>query len=188
MDEASKAMRRRAPRERERYFRGKGVDIGAGPDCIDRHGYECRNWDLKDGDAQLMAGVADGTFDFVHSSHCLEHMVDPQVALRNWIRVCKVGGYLVITVPDEELYEHELWPSRFNDDHKWSFRIYSGKGGSPKHVNVFDLLSRFYKEAEIVKIERIEDAFDWRLPREVDQTLPPDGPECAIEIVLRKKR
>jgi predicted SAM-dependent methyltransferase len=115
-------------------------------------------------------------------------MVDPQVALRNWIRVCKVGGYLVITIPDEELYEHELWPSHFNDDHKWSFRIYSGKGGPPKHMNLFDLLSRFYKEVEIIKIERIEDRFNWNAPAAVDQTLPPDGPECAIEMVLRKKR
>jgi hypothetical protein len=94
----------------------------------------------------------------------------------------------VISIPDEELYEHELWPSRFNDDHKWSFRIYSGKGGLPKHINVFDLLSRFYKEVEIIKIERIEDGFSWQAPPELDQTGPPDGPECAIEIVLRKKR
>src|SRR5262245_39369532 len=181
-------MRRRAPREAQKYFIGCGIDIGAGPDCIDQLGFKCRNWDLKDGDAQFLAGVANGTYDYVHSSHCLEHMVDPRIALGNWIRVCKVGGYLVITIPDEELYEHELWPSHFNADHKWSFRVFSGKGGLPKHMNVFDLLGRFYKEVEIVKIERIEDRFRWDAPREMDQTLPNDGPECAIEIVLRKKR
>jgi SAM-dependent methyltransferase len=135
-----------------------------------------------------MAGVADGSFDLVHSSHCLEHMVDPRTALRNWIRICRVGGYLVISIPDEELYEHDQWPSRFNPDHKWSFRIYSGKGGPPKRLNLFDLLSGLYREVEIIKIERIEDGFDWSAPPSLDQTFATDGPECAIEIVLRKKR
>jgi hypothetical protein len=115
-------------------------------------------------------------------------MVDPRTALRNWIRICKVNGYLVISVPDEELYEHGLWPSRFNPDHKWSFRICAGKGGPPKRLNVFDLLGGLYKEVEIIKIERIEDGFDWSAPAALDQTFAADGPESAIEIVLRKRR
>ena len=86
----------------------------------------CKNWDLPDGDAQYLAGVPDGTYDFLHSSHCLEHMVDPGIAMANWVRVVRGGGYLVITIPDEELYEHLHWPSRFNGDHKWSFTIYRG--------------------------------------------------------------
>ena len=52
----------------------------------------CRSWDLPDGDAQYMASIEDGLFDFVHSSHCLEHMQDPQTALANWIRILKPGG------------------------------------------------------------------------------------------------
>ncbi len=188
MFEASKAMRRRAAREVERYFRGRGIDIGAGPDSIARLGHDCRSWDISDGDAQFMQGLADSSFDYVHSSHCLEHMVDPHVALRNWIRICKVGGYLIVTIPDEELYEHGYWPSRFNDDHKWRFRIWNGKGIAAKCVNIFDMLSRVYKEVEIVKIERIEDGFDWNAHSDYDQTLPANGPECCIELVLRKKR
>ena len=58
--------------------------------------------DLADGDAMLMRGVEPDSYDFVHSSHCLEHMLDPTVALENWIRICKKGGRLV-TVPDEDL-------------------------------------------------------------------------------------
>jgi ubiquinone/menaquinone biosynthesis C-methylase UbiE len=34
-----------------------------------------------------MAGVVDGSVDFVHSSHCLEHMVDVRETLKNWIRI-----------------------------------------------------------------------------------------------------
>ena len=60
-------------------------------------------WDLVNGvDAQHMAGVADNTYDWLHS-HCLEHIHDVDDAVINWIRIVKPGGYLVITVPDEDL-------------------------------------------------------------------------------------
>src|SRR5437588_6861904 len=83
-----------------RYFVGDGLDVGGGYDPLWNYRElfpamrSCRNWDVEDGDAQMLAGVDDEAFDFVHSSHCLEHMVDPQVALANWFRVCKAGGYL----------------------------------------------------------------------------------------------
>ena len=184
MYEASKAMSRR---KGVPWFKGNGIDIGAGPDCIDKYKNEfgftsCRNWDLVDGDAQYLAGVADSTYDFVHSSHCLEHMVDVKASLKNWIRVCKSGGYIIITVPDEEMYEHNMWPSRFNGDHKWSFRIFRGTKLHAKSLNVFDLLSKVWKDVEIIKVERIETSWNKDDPR--DQTL--GDAECCIEIVLRK--
>jgi hypothetical protein len=87
MYEASKAMKRRF-RDGNffRYFSGNGVDIGAGPDCIDRYksvfGFDsCYDWDIKDGDAQTMDSVPNGTYSFVHSSHCLEHMANHRITL-----------------------------------------------------------------------------------------------------------
>ena len=82
---ATLAVRRRVA-QGQSYFRGHGIDIGGGHDCIDRYaallGFAtCRNWDRPDGDAQYLAGVADDSYDFLHSSHCLEHMVTPAVAL-----------------------------------------------------------------------------------------------------------
>ena len=57
--------------------------------------------------------------DGVFASHCLEHIEDFQNALRDWFRVLKVGGYLVIMVPHKFLYEKRAdLPSRFNADHK----------------------------------------------------------------------
>ena len=64
-----------------------------------------RTWDWEDGDAQFLASVADASLDFVHSSHCLEHLVDPAEGLNNWVRVVREGGYVIVTVPDEDLYE-----------------------------------------------------------------------------------
>lgn len=75
-----------------------------------------------------MAPVPDGSVDAVWSSHNLEHL-DPQevpVALREFLRVLKPGGTLLLTVPDlqavarlvaedrldETLYESRQGPIR----------------------------------------------------------------------------
>lgn len=192
-NEASKQMLRRSCDRRfsTRWIVGDGIDIGCGPDPLSRLSdffplmKSLRPWDLPDGDAMFMAGIDDSTYDFVHSSHCLEHLVDPVVALKNWIRICKGGGHLVITVPDEDLYEQGVWPSTFNADHKWTFTILKTSSWSPKSVSVLKLLERFCDEVEILKVEKLDSGFDYRLPRQ-DQTW--NGlAESAIEFVLKKK-
>ncbi len=65
---------------------------------------------------------ADGSQDTVYSSHCLEHMADPVAILRDWYRVLRVGGYIVVAVPHQHLYEKKpALPSRFNAEHKQFF-------------------------------------------------------------------
>jgi SAM-dependent methyltransferase len=60
--------------------------------------------------------------DAVHSSHCLEHTEDPVQAIREWFRVLKIGGYLVLSVPHQHLYEKkEELPSAWNHDHRHFF-------------------------------------------------------------------
>src|SRR6185312_3014562 len=55
----------------------------------------------------------------------------------------KRGGHLVISVPDEDLYEQGVWPSTFNTDHKITFTLSKKTSWSPVSVNVFSLLSQF---------------------------------------------
>ena len=184
---ASKALTRRGEKLNNLVFSGKGLDIGAGHDGISKHGFDVYEWDLKDGDAQILQTVPDNTYDFVHSSHCLEHMRDPRIALGNWIRVCKNSGYITIVIPDEELYERNNWPSKFNLDHKWSFRIYTSKILHKNHINVVDMMKWFEFKVEPIQLIRIEEGFNPKLPRDVDQTANVAGPECSIEIILRKK-
>jgi SAM-dependent methyltransferase len=195
MHEQSKAAKRRFSDGAFhcRYFVGDGIDIGGKPDPL---GQYCglfarmnsvRVWDLADGDAQLMQGVADATYDFVHSSHCLEHMRDVREALKNWIRIVKPGGFLILTVPDEDLYEQGQWPSRFNTDHKWSFTIHKERSTMPCSINVIDLLTSFSHTVETERIVLLRDFFREALvPRQVDQTLTPVA-ECAIEFIVRKR-
>lgn len=175
-----------------RYFVGDGIDIGGKPDPLAQYVevfplmLSCRTWDLEDGDAQHMAGVADGTFDFVHSSHCLEHMVDVEAALQSWIRILKPGGYLIITVPDEDLYEHGTWPSRYNRDHKWSFTLCKSSSTMPRSLNLVDLAQRFADTLALERLMLVSDFHRTGIPSAFDQTLTPVA-ECAIEAIWRKR-
>lgn len=108
-----------------------GLDIGCGTEPITD---EVQKWDyiLGSGDATLMEGVMDETFDYVFSSHCLEHLADPVTALRNWWRILRPGGKLILVLPHRNLYEKKkLLPSRFNPDHKW---FYLPCAGEPPHT------------------------------------------------------
>lgn len=194
MYEASKALMRRMHDSRfaTRYFVGHGIDIGCGPDPVSQYVQQfplmkgCRGWDLADGDAQLLASVADASFDFVHSSHCLEHMVDPPTALDHWLRVLKPGGHLIVTVPDEDMYEQGVFPSTFNSDHKWTFTMHKARSWSPKSLNLMHLLAGLADRAQTIKLEQLDASFRF-IDRRFDQTTTPVG-ECAIEFVMRKWR
>ena len=97
MYEQSKAAKRRfnLGSFHQRYFSGNGIDIGGRPDPLSQYRgifsrmQNVRVWDRDDGDAQLMEGISDDSYDFLHSSHCLEHMRDVDEALSNWIRIVK---------------------------------------------------------------------------------------------------
>jgi SAM-dependent methyltransferase len=53
----------------------------------------------------------DRSQDTVHSSHCLEHIPNPREALAEWFRVLRIGGFLVLTVPHQQLYERKPVPT-----------------------------------------------------------------------------
>lgn len=193
MKECSKSIPRRLSDSNflRKYFVGHGVDIGGKPDPLALYAElfvgikSLRTWDWEDGDAQFMQGVADGTFDFVHSSHCLEHLVDPIAGLRTWMRVIKAGGHLVITVPDEDLYEQGTFPSTFNRDHKWTFTTFKPRSWSQRSLNVVDLVRELGEQAELLRLEQLNSTYRFDLPR-YDQTQTPIA-ECGIEFIIRKR-
>ena len=189
--EQSKSAKRRFNNGKfhNQYFVGHGIDIGAGNDSLAQYLHVFRgiqridSWDQPQGDAQYMASVLNDKYDFVHSSHCLEHMVDPHIALSHWIRITRPGGYLIVTVPEGRLYEHDMWPSRFNGDHKWNFRISRTLG--PSSICLVDLLMDFSNDVEIHKIELIDDFFN---PEDTTDQTRSVTTECSIEFILQKVR
>jgi ubiquinone/menaquinone biosynthesis C-methylase UbiE len=54
---------------------------------------------LVQGDA-LYLPFADGSFDVVISSECIEHTLDGGLAVREMLRVLKSGGYLALSCPN----------------------------------------------------------------------------------------
>jgi predicted SAM-dependent methyltransferase len=52
-------------------------------------------------DAETLATVADGSYDFLIASHVIEHMRNPIGAVVNWLRVLREGGLVYLVVPDK---------------------------------------------------------------------------------------
>jgi len=193
MKECSKSIARRLATSDfiNQYFVGTGLDIGGKPDPLAIYQElfcqmgAVKTWDWEDGDAQYLEGVDDGEYDFVHSSHCLEHMRDPHEALGNWFRAVKPGGHLIITIPDEDLYEQGVFPSNFNLDHKWTFTISKKTSWSDKSINVLEMIQGLEGHYDVQRILLLSSTYRYNLPR-YDQTLSPVA-ECGIEFVLRKR-
>ena len=136
MDETTKTRRLWGELETA-ILQGKGIDIGCGSDPVTP---EVCKFDTQHGDANQITKHVHEEFDYVFSSHCLEHMRNPGEAILEWWRLVRPGGHLFFIVPDEDLYEQGVFPSRFNRDHKATFTIAKAKSWSPVSINVLDLV------------------------------------------------
>lgn len=115
------------------YTRGFVLDIGCGmhkafphfigvDNCTDTRlfGHPIKP-DVFVVDASELPLFASDSCDAVFSSHLLEHIEPKKVVktLREWLRVVKPGGYLVLYLPDETLYP-KIGEEGANPDHKWN--------------------------------------------------------------------
>lgn len=110
------------------WCKGNGLDPGSGhrtfsPDVV--------TMDMVSTEAQAMGRAeslpfADCSFDFVITSHLIEHIQDTRGTLREWLRVVKPGGYVCSIVPnvihtrgmntDATPHLHEWGPREFMED------------------------------------------------------------------------
>jgi len=66
-------------------------------------------------DAVDISNVKDSTYEFVFSSHCLEHIANPLKALFEWSRILKEGGYIVLILPEKsKCFDHKRSVSSFS--------------------------------------------------------------------------
>jgi SAM-dependent methyltransferase len=175
--ETSKAKKRRVMEEFfKKYCNGLGLDIGYGGDLIVPN---AEGWDFEHGDARFLQGVEDSKYDFVYSSHTLEHVDDAEESLFNWFRVIKPGGYLILYVPHRDLYEKKArLPSRFNSTHQRFFLI--DKEALPDTVGIIPLINRSLKNFEIIYCKECSEGHTITDPEKHS-----DG-EYSIEAVIRK--
>lgn len=111
------------------YLRGPGLDIGAGCFKILPHAVSVDNGidhqlfgiqfkpDIYIQNAEDMSQFGSQSWQWVYSSHLLEHLEKPAKALREWWRLVKQGGYLILYLPHEDLYPKVGTPEA-NVDHK----------------------------------------------------------------------
>lgn len=79
------------------FCKGDGLDIGAGKWPL----AWAQPVDIKDGGNAME--LPEGKFDFVFSSHCLEHLVNPISALEHWKSRLWTGGVLFLYLPHPEM-------------------------------------------------------------------------------------
>jgi len=133
------------------YTRGRGLDLGCGPfktfnhfiGVDNKHHHKRFGWqdfepDVVVDTCERLDLFADKSMDFVFSSHLLEHIEHFEDALREWWRVIKPGGHLVLYLPHRDFYPNIGQPGA-NPDHKHDFwpadiveamlRVASGESG-----------------------------------------------------------
>jgi len=119
--------------EMVKWTRGKGLDIGCGPRKTYPHFIGIDNRvdaglynipitpDVTVANADDLSLFASGSMDFCLSSHLLEHFEYEHVpaVLKEWMRVIKHRGFLLVYLPDEDEYPKVGEPGG-NPDHKWN--------------------------------------------------------------------
>ena len=115
------------------YLARGGLDIGCGPVKVWPHmiGIDSQkdtalfgvtmHPDLVLPDASRLGIFTDESAENVFSSHLLEHIADWQAALREWWRLIKIGGHLVLYLPHADHYPNIGQPGA-NPDHKHDFQ------------------------------------------------------------------
>jgi len=193
-NETSKANKRRIGTYIfNKVFSGEGIDLGCGKDCLKASDFpniiSVEAFDKKQGDIQHMDNYKKPkSFDFVYSSHALEHLESPTSALLDWWDLIKFGGYLVLVVPDEDLYEMRRFKARshYSREHKHSFTIYKKNTWCAYSINILDMI-HILSNYTIIKIELVDTNYDYSLQKEKqDQTM--GDAEANIEIILKKEK
>lgn len=160
----------------EKYCQGMGLDIGFGGDLLSA---DCRGWDIEHGDAQYLYGLKNSRFDFVYSSHTLEHVEDPKITLTNWWRVLKSGGFLILYIPHRDLFEKKkTLPSRWNPGHKHFFLL--DKNEEPDTLGIVPLIQDTLSECKIIYAKICDQGHTIEDPEKVSNG------EYSIEVVVKK--
>jgi SAM-dependent methyltransferase len=91
---------------------GEGLDVGAGawpfPGAIP----------VEEKNGGNAFSLPEGQFDYIFSSHCLEHLISPIAALKHWKTRLKPGGVLFLYLPHPDM---EYWLPQNCEKHLHKF-------------------------------------------------------------------
>lgn len=135
------------------YTRGLGLDLGCGSEKafphfigVDNGHHEVFGYQIKPDvkcDVSSLQLFSSNSLDFVFSSHLLEHFPYDQVpsVLKEWMRVIKIGGHLVLYVPDEDSYP-KVGEDGANPDHKFNVNQKCVLDAMPEGFDLIDFQKR----------------------------------------------
>src|SRR6266849_1160943 len=147
-NESAKIHDRIAP-----FVSGRGLDLGCGPwklqvpktgkdfclgvDSIGESGGYFGQSDCVDVacDVTKLELFADESFDYIYSSHVLEDMPHPAAVLKEWWRVIKPGGNLILYLPLSKNVAKDLGLENWQD-------FYANKGEISQSPSPARLLSK----------------------------------------------
>ena len=141
------------------FMRGRALDLGCGPYKAFRHmtGIDnCKDTQLFGiqmkpdvvGDVADLSMFASCSMDMVFSSHTLEHIEFDKVpaTLKEWMRVLKQGGHLILYLPSEDEYPRCSGKDEWRD---WFERSGGGFPDTVAAVEAFATIRRARGETKI---------------------------------------
>jgi len=167
----------------EKYLKDKSIiDVGAGDDPITDNALKYDPAFNPNYDGNFLPDISDESFEVVYSSHMLEDSICPYLTVRNWWRILKPNGHLIICVPHRDLYEmkKEL-PSNWNLNHK--FFVLPDDEELPYTINFEHFLKATLSDKKfvIISLEICDSGVE----------SSPDvhsHPEYQIEVIIRKNK
>lgn len=132
------------------YVTGRIIDIGCGNEKISDDAYGIDGRDLPGvnfitDDVLTLSDQLEGCkhmpFDTVFSSHFLEHIAADYAALKDWSKLLRVGGHIILYLPDGRHYNNSENPEHMRDINYdqfmfWFRRAFCGEGKDFKGNNV----------------------------------------------------
>ncbi len=93
------------------FCRGEGLDVGG---YLDWTLPGARAVNVTNNDGYDAYNLPPGQYDYIFSSHCLEHVPDYVRALQTWKAALKAGGVLFLYLPHPDM---EYWLPQNNPKH-----------------------------------------------------------------------
>ena len=127
---------------------------------------------------------ADGSLDYVASSHVFEHLVDPVKALLEWDRVLRVGGIMFTIVPHRDAEPGDVGRPLTTVRHfvdEWYYRDAKTHGQANGHEHVFSLAT--FLELEAFVVWR---GAKWRVVDTAERETQAGRPQNGFVVVIEK--
>lgn len=116
-----------------------GVDIIPKNDIIEQIGGDAYSQADVTADVSAPLPFEDGSIDIIIARHILEHVIDPITTYRNWLKVLKRNGKIIISLPNEYLIKSI--PMNPEHVHAWTpefMKVFIETIGGVKIVEMWD--------------------------------------------------